>query len=45
MVAMVEIAQARTWGVVPMLRDGRPIGLISIYRQEARAFSDKQVYF
>jgi two-component system NtrC family sensor kinase len=42
-VAMVEIAKARTLVIVPMLRDGRPIGVISIYRQEVRSFSDKQV--
>jgi GAF domain-containing protein len=43
MVAMVEIAGARTLTVVPLLREGRPIGAISIYRKEVRQFSDKQV--
>jgi two-component system, NtrC family, sensor kinase len=42
-IAMVEIAKARTLVIVPMLRDGGPIGVISIYRQEVRPFSDKQV--
>jgi GAF domain-containing protein len=42
-VAMVEIAGVRTLVVVPMLRDGRPIGAISIYRQEIRQFSDRQI--
>ena len=42
-VAMVEVAKARTLAVVPMLRDGRSIGAISIYRQVVRPFSDKQV--
>src|SRR4029453_1825117 len=28
---------------VPMLRDGAPIGAISVSRQEARAFSPKQI--
>jgi GAF domain-containing protein len=43
MVAMVEVARARTLVVVPMLRDAEPIGQISIYRQEVRPFTDKQV--
>jgi GAF domain-containing protein len=42
-VAMVEIAKARTLAVVPMLRDGRPTGVISIYRQVVLPFSDEQV--
>ena len=43
MVAMVEVARACTLVLVPMLRDGRSIGVISIYRQEVRPFSDRQV--
>jgi GAF domain-containing protein len=40
--------RARTRGfraglVVPMLRDGRPIGAISVSRREAGAFADKEV--
>jgi signal transduction histidine kinase len=42
-VAMVEAAGARTLVVVPMLRDARTIGAISIYRKEVRPFSDRQV--
>ena len=44
--ATVEIAElggARTIVVVPMLRDDEAIGLITVYRQEVRPFSDKQV--
>jgi signal transduction histidine kinase len=42
-VVLVEAAGARTLVVVPMLRDARPIGAISIYRKEVRPFSDRQV--
>ena len=43
MVAMVEVARARTLVIVPMLRDAKPIGVISIYRQEVRPFSERQI--
>ncbi len=33
----------RTYVGVPMLRDGQPIGVISLYRQEVAPFSDKQI--
>ncbi len=42
-IAMVEVAGARTLVIVPMLRDGRPIGAISIYRKEVRPFSEQQI--
>src|SRR5262249_45924265 len=42
-VAMVDIAGVRTIVIVPMLRDGGVIGVISIYRQEVRPFTDRQI--
>ena len=42
-VAFVEDAGARTLTIVPMLRDADLVGMISVYRQEVRPFSDKQI--
>jgi signal transduction histidine kinase len=42
-VAMVEIAGARTIVTVPMLKEDELIGTMSIFRQEVRPFTDKQV--
>jgi transcriptional regulator with GAF, ATPase, and Fis domain len=38
---IVELAGARTLLLVPMLKDNKFVGVISIYRQEVRPFTDK----
>ena len=43
MVALVELAGARTFLAVPMLKENELMGAISIYRQEVRPFTDKQI--
>ena len=42
-VATVELAGARTFVAVPVARDNELKGIISIYRQEVRPFTEKQI--
>jgi GAF domain-containing protein len=42
-VAMVELAGVRSLIVIPMIKENSLVGAISIYRQEVRPFSDKQI--
>jgi GAF domain-containing protein len=42
-ISLVETAGARTFVLVPMLKEGELIGVIAMYRQEVRSFTDKQV--
>jgi class 3 adenylate cyclase/putative methionine-R-sulfoxide reductase with GAF domain len=42
-IALGDLGGARTFLVVPMLKENEMIGAIAIYRQEVRAFTDKQV--
>jgi GAF domain-containing protein/anti-sigma regulatory factor (Ser/Thr protein kinase) len=43
LVAGVDVGGIRTLVTVPMLKENKPIGVIAIYRQEVRAFTDKQI--
>jgi GAF domain-containing protein len=40
---LVTLGRARTLLIVPMLKEDKLIGIIGIYRQEVRLFTDKQV--
>src|SRR5215510_2998161 len=42
-VAFVELAGARTFLAVPMLRDDELIGALAIFRQEVQPFTDRQI--
>jgi signal transduction histidine kinase/putative methionine-R-sulfoxide reductase with GAF domain len=41
--ALVKLADARTFLVVPMLKGNEVTGVITIYRQEVRPFTEKQI--
>ena len=43
MVEFVDLAGARSYFIVPMLKESRLIGAIGVYRQEVRPFTDKQI--
>jgi PAS domain S-box-containing protein len=43
MVAVVELGGMRTYVVVPLLKEAEVIGVLTVLRQEVRAFTDKQI--
>ena len=41
--AMVDLAGARTLFIVPVLKDNDLLGAITIFRQEVRPFTERQI--
>jgi two-component system, NtrC family, sensor kinase len=41
--ATIQLAKARTLVAVPMLKEGKVVGIVAIYRQEVRRFSEEQI--
>jgi two-component system, NtrC family, sensor kinase len=42
-VALSDLGGARTLVAVPMLKDAKLVGTVTVYRQEVRPFTDKQI--
>ena len=42
-VGIADVAHARTVVIVPMLKENKLVGTISIYRQEVKPFTDRQI--